>query len=91
MIKSKLMAMTFRYLLPILLFSLSLNASSCWKIKNKDMKALCESKFEHKKNCWLIKDKDTQAYCEATAYGQNSCWKIKDHDTQAMCEAERSR
>jgi hypothetical protein len=91
MIKSKSIAMNFKYLLSILLFSFSLHASSCWKIKNKDTKALCESKFEHKKNCWLIKSKDTQAYCEATAYGQKSCWKIKEKDLQAMCEAEVGR
>ena len=73
------------------LLSISVEASSCWKIQNKDTKALCESKFEYKKNCWLIKDKDTQAYCEATAYSKNSCWKIKEKDLQAMCEAETDR
>ena len=72
----------------IILISISLNASNCWKIKNKDTKALCESKFEHKKNCWLIYNKDLQAYCEATAYGKKSCWKIKERDAKEMCIAE---
>jgi len=81
----------FNKILILVLLSLSLDAGNCWKIQNKDTKALCESKFEHKKNCWLIKSKDTQAYCEATAYGQKSCWKIKEKDLQAMCEAEMGR
>jgi len=72
----------------LLLFTLSLEAKNCWKIKNKDTKALCESKFEHKKNCWLIKDNDLRAYCEASAYGKNSCWKIKSADDKEMCRAE---
>ena len=67
---------------------LSLHAGECWKIKNKDHKALCESKNEGKKSCWKIKDKDLKAYCEASAYGKRSCWKIKNKDAKAMCEAE---
>ncbi len=65
-----------------------LQAGSCWKIKSKDQKALCESQYESKKSCWKIKDKDLRAYCEASAYGKNSCWKIKNKDMKAMCEAE---
>jgi hypothetical protein len=72
----------------LLLLTHSLEAKNCWKIKNKDTKALCESKFEHKKNCWLIKDNDLRAYCEASAYGKNSCWKIKRADDKEMCRAE---
>ena len=72
----------------LLLFTLSLDAKNCWKIKNKDTKALCESKFEDKKNCWLIKDNDTKAYCEASVYGRNTCWKIKNVDAKEMCIAE---
>ena len=75
-------------LLLLVLFAPLLEAKNCWKIKNKDTKALCESKFEHKKNCWLIKDSDTKAYCEASAYGQRSCWKIKNNDAKEMCIAE---
>ena len=75
-------------LLLVILFTLSLEAKNCWKIKNRDTKALCESKFEHKKNCWLIKDNDTKAYCEASAYGKNTCWKIKNADAKEMCIAE---
>jgi len=71
----------------IMLFSF-LQAGSCWKIKNKDQKALCESQNEGKKSCWKIKDKDTKAYCEASAYGKKSCWKIKNRDKRAMCDAE---
>jgi hypothetical protein len=67
---------------------LSLEAGNCWKIKNKDTKALCESKYEQKKNCWKIKNKDMQAYCEASAYGKKSCWKIKENDAKEMCRAE---
>ena len=70
------------------LLSLSLEAANCWKVKNKDTKALCESKFEHKKNCWKIKNKDTRAYCEASAYDQKSCWKIKESDAREMCRVE---
>lgn len=66
----------------------SVEAGYCWQIKNKDMKALCKSKFEHKKNCWLIKSQDMQAYCEASAYGKKSCWQIKEQDLQMMCKAE---
>ena len=72
----------------LLLFTLSLEAKNCWKIKNKDTKALCESKYEHKKNCWRIKNSDTKAYCEASVYGKNSCWKIKNTDAKEMCIAE---
>jgi len=75
-------------ILILLLLTLSLEAGNCWKIKNKDTRALCESKYEHKKNCWKIKYRDTKAYCEATAYGQNSCWKIKNNDEKEMCIAE---
>lgn len=75
-------------LLILLFLPLSLEAANCWKIKNKDTKALCESKYEHKKNCWKIKNKDTQAYCEASAYGKKSCWKIKNKDAKEMCKAE---
>jgi len=57
-------------LLMILFFSSTSMANSCWKIKNKDTKAFCESKFENKQNCWKIKNKDKEAYCEATAYGK---------------------
>ena len=71
----------------IILFSF-LDAGSCWKIKNKDQRALCESQNESKKSCWKIKDKDTRAYCEASAYGKKSCWKIKNRDKRAMCESE---
>jgi len=71
-----------------ILFTLSLEAKNCWKIKNKDTKALCESKYEHKKNCWRIKNSDTKAYCEASVYGKNSCWKIKNTDAKEMCIAE---
>jgi len=70
------------------LLAMSLEAGECWKIKDKDQQALCESKYEHKKSCWKIKNKDIQAYCEASAYNQKSCWKIKDKDAQAMCKAE---
>ena len=80
--------MSINKVLIFILLSLSLEAGNCWKIKNNDTKALCESKYEHKKNCWKIKNKDTQAYCEASAYGQNSCWKIKENDAKEMCRAE---
>lgn len=50
-----------------------LDAGNCWKIKNKDQRALCESQNESKKSCWKIKDKDARAYCEASAYGKQSC------------------
>ena len=61
---------------------------NCWKIKNSDTKALCESKFESKKHCWKIKNDDMRAYCEASAEGKKSCWKIKEHDYKEMCFAE---
>ena len=84
--------MYIKYFLLLLLFTTSLlTANSCWKIKNKDTQALCESKFENKQNCWKIKSKDKEAYCEATAYGKAMCWKIKERDLQALCEAEIGR
>jgi len=67
---------------------MSVEAKNCWKIKNADTRALCESKFEGKKNCWLIKEADMKAYCEATAYGKNACWKIRNSDYKEMCIAE---
>lgn len=76
-------------LLILVLLSLSLEAGNCWKIKDKDTKALCSSQYENKKDCWKIKNKDKRAYCEAIAYGKNSCWKIKNKDMKAMCEASR--
>ena len=82
---------TIYLLLIVLLFPSASMAKSCWKIKNKDSKAFCESKFENKKNCWKIKNKDKEAYCEATAYGKAMCWKIKEKDLQALCEAETGR
>ncbi len=80
--------MSIAKVLFFVLLSLSLEAGNCWKIKNKDQRALCESKYEDKKFCWKIKDKDTQAYCEATVYGKNTCWKIKNNDAKEMCIAE---
>ena len=76
-----------KVLIIVLLF-LSLEAGNCWKINNKDLRALCESKFEDKKSCWKIKDKDMQAYCEAVVYGKSTCWKIKNKDSKEMCIAE---
>ena len=73
----------------LMLFSF-VEAGNCWKIKNKDQRALCESQNEDKKSCWKIKDKDIRAYCEASAYGKKSCWKIKNRDKRAMCEAEEN-
>jgi len=78
----------YKILMILAVFMMILEAGSCWKIKDKDQKALCESQDEGKKSCWKIKDKDTRAYCEASAYGKNSCWKIKNRDKRAMCEAE---
>ena len=72
----------------LMVLVLTAEANNCWKIKNSDTKALCESKFENKKNCWIIKEIDIKAYCEATAYGKNSCWKIKNADYKEMCIAE---
>ena len=80
--------MSITKVLIFILLSLSLEAGNCWKINNKDQRALCESKYEHKKCCWKIQDKATQAYCEATAYGENTCWKIKNNDAKEMCKAE---
>ncbi len=40
-------------------------AGECWKIKDKDSKAFCESTAEGKKNCWKIKDKDSKAMCNS--------------------------
>ncbi len=62
------------------------NAGSCWKIKNRDQKAYCESIQENKRHCWLIKDQDLKALCETIAYGKRNCWLIKDKDKQAYCE-----
>jgi hypothetical protein len=75
------------YTIVVLLIT-SLNADSCWKIQNKDQKALCESQNEGKKSCCKIKNKDLRAYCEVSAYGKKSCWKIKNKDMRAMCEAQ---
>jgi len=83
-----------KFLMKICLFVpllLSAEANNCWKIKNDDTRALCESKFEGKKNCWLIKEGDMKAYCEATAYGKNACWKIKNADYKEMCIAEAGK
>jgi len=75
-------------ILLFILLTLSLKAGDCWKIKDQDQKALCESKYEDKKSCWKIKNQDTRAYCEASAYGKKSCWKIKDKDAKEMCKTE---
>jgi len=84
--------MHLKYFYFLLFFAVSFSsANSCWKIKNRDTQALCESKSEHKKNCWKIKSSNAKAYCEASAYGKNSCWKIKERDLQAYCEAEIGR
>ncbi len=71
-----------------IMLSVILHAGNCWKIKNKDQRALCESKNESKKSCWKIKNKDLKAYCEASAYGKKSCWKIKNKDAKEMCKSE---
>jgi len=78
----------FLKLLLLALLLITAEAKNCWKVKNADTKALCESKFEGKKNCWLIKEADMKAYCEATVYGKNACWKIKNSDYKEMCIAE---
>ena len=71
----------------ILILLVSTLDAKCWKIKDRDTKALCTSQYENKKDCWKIKDKDKKAYCEAVAYGRNSCGKIRDKDMRAMCRA----
>jgi hypothetical protein len=78
------------YIVPLMMIgaSVSFSGQYCWQIKDKDTKALCESRFEGKNNCWLIKNPDKKAYCEAVALGRNICWRIKDHDLKLMCEAE---
>ena len=73
-----------------LLATLTFSSGNCWKIKDKDTRSLCESKFESKKNCWQIKNSDMKAYCESSAYRKNSCWKIKNSDYKEMCIAESS-
>lgn len=80
--------MTIRQILVFLALSLLLEAGECWKIKDRDQKSLCESKYENKKSCWKIKDNDMKAYCESSAYGKRNCWKIKDRDYKEMCKAE---
>ena len=75
----------------LVLLTFSLEAGNCWKIKDKDQKALCESIYENKKSCWKIKNKNEKAYCEAIAYDKKTCWKIKDKDLRAMCEAKISK
>jgi len=75
----------------LIFFSISFTvfaSDNCWKVKNRDTKALCESKFEGKKHCWKIKNDDMRAYCEASAERKRSCWKIKEHDYKEMCFAE---
>ena len=69
-----------------LIFSAS-SANSCWKIKDKDSKAYCESRYENKKSCWRIKNKDLRYQCESEN-GKNVCWKIKDKNKKIFCEAE---
>lgn len=80
--------MWIRKVLIFILLALLLEAGDCWKIKDKDLRALCESKFEYKKSCWKIKDKDRRAYCEASAYKKKSCWKIQNNDVKVMCQVE---
>lgn len=80
--------MEIHKILIFILLALSLEAGDCWKIKDKDLRALCESKFENKKSCWKIKDQDKRAYCQASAYGKKSCWKIQNNDAKVMCQAE---
>lgn len=75
----------------IALLALTSLGAECWKIHDKDTRALCYSVNEHKKECWKIKDKDTRAYCEAKAYNQNACWKIKDRDKRAYCNAMKGK
>ena len=80
--------MIINIVLILMLLSFLLEAGNCWKIKNNDQKALCESKYEDKKSCWKIKSLDLRAYCEASAYGKKSCWKIKNNDAKEICIAE---
>ena len=84
----KLQNFRMKKILILMLLGVVLNAGNCWKIKNNDQKALCESKYESRKSCWKIKDKDLRAYCEALAYGKKSCWKIRNKDMKVMCEVE---
>ena len=78
------------YLLLIVLFLTSVSiANSCWKIKNKDTQALCESKFENKQNCWKVKIK--RHIARQRLMVRLMCWKIKERDLQALCEAEKGR
>jgi len=77
-----------RYMIVFVLLQSWLDASHCWKIKNRDKRYLCEAKYEKKKRCWKIRDNDLRAYCEATALAKKSCWKIREDDLKAMCEAE---
>ncbi len=62
-------------------------SSSCWKIKENDMRYYCEAKAEGKKSCWKIKNMDKKAFCESVAEGKNNCWKIQNVDEKNLCEA----
>jgi len=62
-------------------------SNSCWKIKDLDEKAYCESIYEGKKSCWRIKNNDKKSMCEAEAYGKHTCWKIRNNDLRAVCES----
>ena len=77
------------YISLIIIIFQPLYAKSCWKIRNNDQKALCESQYENKKNCWKIKNNDLKAFCEQVAYRKNSCWKIRNKNMKAMCQSYR--
>ena len=62
-------------------------AGTCWKIQNNDLRRYCESVVEGKKNCWLIKGADSKYYCEAIAYHKKTCWMIKEDDRRELCKA----
>jgi len=75
------------FLIGTIFISQQIYAGNCWRIKNHDQKALCESQYENKKNCWKIKSHDLKAFCEKVSYGKNNCWKIKNKNMKAMCES----
>jgi hypothetical protein len=68
-------------------FSTQAFSDSCWKIRNKDSRAYCESKNEGKHYCWKIREDDKRYMCEVEAYGRKTCWKIQDNDTKALCKS----
>ena len=87
MMKIRLGVLLLAMLLPV---TASAGSSSCYSIKDSDLKHQCLAITKNSKSrCYSIKDKDLKNSCLAQVGSQKSrCYSIKDKDLKSRCLAD---